>query len=185
MMGKINRFSFVIVLVAVVATAGVAFGQFEPGQLVVTTAGGATGVFVGGTDVTDLCVGPYCNGNGNTGTDGLDYNVILGYSPGPMENQWLFFNIFGTEGVDIVEGVFADPGDCPLCTERMLSLVGGEWSIDYGPSLGIPQATGQIVAISPDGTFPEGGAFIGVVVPEPATGLLSLLGLALFAIRRR
>ena len=173
MMGILNRFS-VIALVVVVATASVAFGQASvevspEGQLVVNSDGGAVGIFVGGPDITDLCVEPYCNNNANTGTDGQQYNVLLGYSDGAGQNQWLFFNLSSTEGVDVVDGVFADAAGCPLCNERIQSLVGMPWSIDYGPSLNLPPAEGMVT-----------------LVPEPATGLLSLLGLALFGyIRRR
>lgn len=125
---------------------------FQPGSFVVTTAGPSFGVFIEGSDWTANCVAPYCNDDTNTGTDELEYNVILGYSPGPMENQWLFFNLFGTLGVDTVDAVFAIvPG--------LASTEVGGFFIGYGPDTGLADFTGLVAYVdNAPGDFDGDGA---------------------------
>lgn len=55
---------------------------------------GVAGISIQMPDVPYTCI--LCNGDIVTGIDGIEYNVLLGYSPEAMQLQYLFFNIFGT-----------------------------------------------------------------------------------------
>lgn len=164
----VSRISLVVAIAAVFAVSNVnaqAIRYIEDtGNFEVTTGGAAAGVFLVGADWNANCVSPYCNGEDNTGTDGLEYSVILGYSEAPMENQWIFFNIFGTEGVDTTDAVFAT---VPGLTEGDVS----GFTIGYGPDLMLDDFEGTVEFVP--------------VVPEPATGLLGFGALALLGFIRR
>ena len=103
------------------------------GNLVVDTDGGAVAIWVNGEDITAHCVSPYCNGEFNLGTDGLEYFTLLGY--GTSVNLWTFFNLEGQEGVYLDHEIIAEGvGDAEFYCSP-----GGTWvDIFYGPGTGIP-----------------------------------------------
>ena len=129
------------------------------GNLTAEAMGGAVGIFVSGPDITTNCVTPFCNGDMNEGTDGQQYATLLGYSAGAQQNQWLFFNLIGIEGVD-VNGVLAT--NASVLFQR-------EYSIDYGPGTGLAPVTGCVVTC----------------LPEPTTSLSTLAGLVLLGFFHR
>ena len=162
----VSRISLVVAIAVVFAVSSVNAQSVkyfeETGNFEVTTAGGAAGVFIAGADWTGNCDPAYCDGTSHPGTDGNDYMVLLGYSGGAMENQWLFFNLFGTGGVDSTDAVFAT---VPGLTQDDV----GTFKIGYGSGEMLPDFEGTVEYIP---------------VPEP-TSLLGFAALAVLGFLRR